>query len=80
MAASLFVDLDSIDLSQTQYDRDAIYAHLPHRYEFMQLDRIICVDAEQQIAIAERQVREDEFWVKGHIPDRPLLQAGKPVA
>lgn len=73
MPASLFLDLDSIDLSQTAYDQDAIYAHLPHRYEFMQLNRIICIDREQQLAVAVREVREDEFWVKGHIPGRPIF-------
>ena len=73
MPASLFLDLDSIDLSKTAFDHDAIYAHLPHRYEFMQLDRIIHIDEERQVAVAVREVREDEFWVKGHIPGRPLV-------
>jgi len=73
MPTSLFLDLDSIDLSQTAYDQDAIYAHLPHRYEFRQLNRIIYIDREQQLAVAVREVREDEFWVKGHIPGRPIF-------
>jgi 3-hydroxyacyl-[acyl-carrier-protein] dehydratase len=73
MAASLFLELDSIDLTKTTVDHDAIYAHLPHRYEFMQLDRIIHIDEMQQLAVAVREVREDEFWVKGHIPGRPIF-------
>lgn len=73
MAATPFVDLSTIDLSQVVADHDAIYRVLPHRYEFAQLDAIVVFDVVNNIAIARRDVRADEFWVRGHIPGRPIL-------
>jgi 3-hydroxyacyl-[acyl-carrier-protein] dehydratase len=73
MAAEPFIDLNTIDLSQCLADKDQIYQRLPHRYEFMQLDKIIWFDKEQGLAVAQRDIREDEFWVKGHIPGRPIF-------
>ncbi len=73
MAATAFLDLNSIDLNRVVATKEEIYRRLPHRYEFMQLDRIVYFDKAQGLAVALREVREDEFWVKGHIPGRPLL-------
>lgn len=73
MAAQPFVDLNSLDLNQVFANREQIYQRLPHRYEFMQLDRVIWFDKEAGLAVAMRKVREDEFWVKGHIPGRPIF-------
>ena len=73
MAATPFIDLSTVDLTQVYADRKAIYELLPHRFEFEQLDAIVAVYPELHIGIARRDVREDEFWVRGHIPGRPLL-------
>jgi 3-hydroxyacyl-[acyl-carrier-protein] dehydratase len=73
MAATPFVDLSTIDLTKVVADHEAIYRRLPHRYEFEQLDSIIWVDMATCTGVARRVVREDEFWVRGHIPGRPLL-------
>lgn len=73
MAASALIDLASLDLTKKLITREQIYEQLPHRFEFMQLDGIIHLDRERLIAVALREVREDEFWVRGHIPGRPLL-------
>ncbi len=73
MASPLFLDLNSIDLSRVLVTKEQIYQRLPHRYEFMQLDGIVHIDVKEQLAVAVRHVREDEFWVKGHIPGRPLM-------
>ena len=73
MAAEPFVDLDALDLTSLCFTREQIYDHLPHRYEFMQLNGIIHFDKEKGIAVGLREVREDEFWVRGHIPGRPLM-------
>lgn len=73
MPTELFVDLNTIDLGAVLASREQIYQQLPHRYEFMQLDRIIWFDRQQGLAVGLREVRPDEFWVRGHIPGRPLL-------
>jgi len=73
MAAQPFIDLNSIDLDKLIATREQIYERLPHRHEFMQLDGIVHLDRELKIGVGLRIVREDEFWVKGHIPGRPLM-------
>ncbi len=73
MPSAPFVDLSALDLNKLVRTREQIYEVLPHRFEFMQLDGIVYVDAEKWLAVAVREVREDEFWVRGHIPGRPLL-------
>jgi 3-hydroxyacyl-[acyl-carrier-protein] dehydratase len=73
MAAEPFVDLTKIDLDHVHADRDAIYDRLPHRFEFTQLDALVHFDRDKQVAVARRIVREDEFWVRGHIPGRPIM-------
>jgi len=73
MAARPFIDLSTLDLTKRCYTKEQIYAHLPHRYEFMQLDGVIHFDPQQWLAVGFREVREDEFWVRGHIPGRPLF-------
>jgi len=73
MAATPFIDLASLDLTQVVADRQAIYEVLPHRYEFAQLDALVWIDRKNNVAVARRDVRSDEFWVRGHIPGRPLL-------
>ena len=67
------IDLSTIDLSKVVITQDEIYQVNPHRYEFKQLDGIVYMDWEGGIGIGIRDLKEDEFWVKGHIPGRPLF-------
>ncbi len=73
MPPPAFLDLSTIDLNRVLITREQIYQKLPHRYEFMQLDGIIHLDLEKKLAVGYRDIREDEWWVKGHIPGRPLF-------
>jgi 3-hydroxyacyl-[acyl-carrier-protein] dehydratase len=69
----LLYDLDKIDLDQVVYTREQIYARLPHRFEFMQLGGIVHVDLSAGVAVAFRDVRPDEWWVRGHVPGNPIF-------
>lgn len=66
-------DLSRIDTSKVIVDRDGIYAVNPHRFEFRQLDGIYVCDHQEGIIAGYRDVRDDEFWVRGHIPGRPIF-------
>ncbi len=66
-------DLSLIDTSKVLVDRDGIYRVNPHRYEFQQLDGICVVDRDKAGLAGFRDVRDDEFWVRGHIPGRPIF-------
>jgi len=73
MVPSLLFDLSSVDLSQTRFSAQEIEQINPHRGDMRLLDGIIHISDDRQQAVAFKQVRDDEFWVPGHIPGRPLL-------
>ena len=73
MARSLLVDLSAIDLDGLALGLEEIRKHNPHRYEMEQLGGVIHLDTDAGRIVAFKDVREDEFWVRGHIPGRPLM-------
>lgn len=73
MPPPALLDLSAIDVSRVIVTREEIYERLPHRYEFMLLDGIVHLDLQNRTAIGFRDIHEDEWWVRGHIPGRPLF-------
>lgn len=45
----------------------------PHRHELALLDGILFEDKESGRAVGYHDVRDDEFWVRGHFPERALM-------
>jgi 3-hydroxyacyl-[acyl-carrier-protein] dehydratase len=68
-----FFDIASIDPNKVIVDQDGIYKVNPHRFEFMQLNGIYHLDHDKGLIVGYRDVRDDEFWVRGHIPGRPIF-------
>ncbi|MHC4473965.1 MAG: 3-hydroxyacyl-ACP dehydratase FabZ family protein [Planctomycetota bacterium] len=66
-------DLDAIDLGQSLVTREGIQDRIPQRHEMSQLDAIHYVDPEEGIAVGSREIGADEWWVRGHIPGRPIF-------
>ena len=54
-------------------DREAIRQVNPQRFEMEQLTAIVYVDPVNHVIVGYKDVRHDEFWVRGHMPDYPLL-------
>jgi len=73
MPREAIFDVARIDTSKLAVTREGIYKVNPHRHEFQQLDGIYFIDHEEKIMAGFRDVREDEFWVRGHIPGRPIF-------
>ncbi len=73
MPPQLFYDISTIDQSSIAATKEQIYEVNPHRFEFQQLDGIFLVDDEKEVIVGFRDIRDDEFWVRGHIPGRPLF-------
>jgi 3-hydroxyacyl-[acyl-carrier-protein] dehydratase len=67
------IEPEKLNFEHPFADRDEIRKVLPQRYEMEQLSAILSVDLEQQRIIAYKDVRPDEFWVRGHMPNYPLL-------
>jgi 3-hydroxyacyl-[acyl-carrier-protein] dehydratase len=73
MPPPLLFDLDQIDLGRIVLTKDRIYELLPHRREFALLDGAFHVDLEVGSLLAFHDVKPGAWWVKGHVPGRPLL-------
>lgn len=54
-------------------DREAIMKIIPHRHEMLMLDGIIEWDPEKKFILGFRDVREGDYWTRGHFPGNPML-------
>ncbi|MGH7214634.1 MAG: 3-hydroxyacyl-ACP dehydratase FabZ family protein [Tepidisphaeraceae bacterium] len=73
MPPQLLYDLSGIDLNRILFDQEAIRALNPQRGLMEHLNAIVYADGPLGRIVGYKEVREDEFWVEGHIPGRPLL-------
>ena len=74
MPPPLLFDLSQIDLTaEPVFDKQAIGRVNPQRFEMQQLDGVLWYDREKFLILGYKDVTEDEFWVRGHIPSRPLM-------
>lgn len=73
MPPELHFDLGLLDFSNVIADQDAIRKVNPQRFEMEQLDAIVYLDQANKIIVGYKDVRYDEFWVRGHMPGYPLM-------
>jgi len=74
MPPPLLIDLESIDLQKVVTPRAEIYGRiLPHAFEFQVLDGVLHVNRDRREIVAFADIRPDAWWVRGHVPGRPLL-------
>jgi len=62
-----------LDLDQPIADIETIRRLNPHRFEMEQLSAILYEDLDNHLCAALKEVRGDEFWVRGHMPGAPLM-------
>lgn len=72
-AAGLLFPLDGFDLNASVADREEIARWIPHRDQMALLDRVVAFSEDKTRVIGLKHVRDDEFWVAGHFPDRPMF-------
>ncbi len=73
MPPKLLMDLSRVKLDRVEAGPEEIRRYNPQRHEFEQLDGIIHFDPDRAIIVGFKDVGADEFWVRGHIPERPLF-------
>ncbi len=73
MPPKLLVDLATIDLETTQFGPDDIRTRNPHRFELELLNDVITYRPDEGIIVGSHRAQEDAFWVRGHIPGRPIF-------
>jgi len=67
------IDPATLDFNKVVADIEAIREKNPQRFEMEQLTAIIYEDTEKHICIGYKDIGEDEFWVRGHMPGMPLM-------
>lgn len=72
---SLMLDLPTlgVDLAARVIDREGIARINPHRHEMSLLDAIVWKSADNRQGVAIWEVKEDEFWCRGHFPGKPMV-------
>lgn len=73
MPPSLLFDISEIDLNKVEFGKDEIMKENPQSFEMSQLDAVNWTDLESLRCVGYKDVTENEFWVRGHIPGRPIM-------
>jgi 3-hydroxyacyl-[acyl-carrier-protein] dehydratase len=74
MPPPLLFDLSKIDLAgKPVFTKDDILKVNPQNYEMQQLDGVLWFDKPNMLVLGYKDVTDKEFWVRGHIPGRPLM-------
>lgn len=73
MATAPLYDLSKLNFASPLFTQDDIRAINPQRFEMEQLTGIIHVDREQHLIVGYKQLTDEEFWIRGHMPDFALM-------
>lgn len=55
------------------HDLDGVQARIPQRHEMGLLHGIFVHDRDDRMAIGFHDAQDTDFWVRGHIPGRPVM-------
>lgn len=73
MPPEQILDPTQVDTSRVLVDREALRKVNPQRFEMEMVDAVVHIDPERHIIVGYKDVRPDEFWVRGHMPGFPLM-------
>ena len=74
MPPVLLFDLSQLDINaEPVFAKEAILQVNPQNYEMQQLDGVLWYDKEKYLVLGYKDVTEKEFWIRGHIPGRPIM-------
>ena len=67
------IDPTALDLNKVLFGIEEIRKGNPQRFEMEQLSAIVHFSPEEMLIVGYKDVGESEFWVRGHMPDYPLM-------
>ncbi len=67
------IDASLYDINKPVASIDEIRKYNSQRFEMEQLTGILYEDPVANAAVGYKLIRDDEFWVRGHMPGQPLL-------
>jgi 3-hydroxyacyl-[acyl-carrier-protein] dehydratase len=71
--SEFYVDPALLDPNQPIADIEAIRELNPQRHEMEQLTAVLYEDVESFTCAGYKDISENEFWVRGHMPGMPLM-------
>jgi 3-hydroxyacyl-[acyl-carrier-protein] dehydratase len=69
----LIIELSKLDFENPVADIEVIRSYNPQRHEMEQLTAVVYEDNEKHICVGYKDITKDEFWVRGHMPNMPLM-------
>jgi 3-hydroxyacyl-[acyl-carrier-protein] dehydratase len=69
----LIIEFDEYDLNHVVGTIDDIRRYNPQRFEMEQLTAIVLEDDVRAICVGYKDLKQDEFWARGHMPGVPLM-------
>ena len=73
VAKDFIVDPSTLDFSNIVADIEQIRKYNPQRFEMEQLTAIVYEDLVRVACVGYKDVTDQEFWVRGHMPGMPLM-------
>ena len=73
MPSPLLFDISSIDLNGVMISAEEVGKLNPQSGDMRHLDHVVWTNADYSQMLGVKLVRDNEFWVPGHVPGRPLL-------
>lgn len=73
MPPKALLDLTRFDLDTLEFGPEEIRLRNPHRFELELLHGVIAFRPDEGLILGEHRTKATDFWVRGHIPGRPLL-------
>jgi 3-hydroxyacyl-[acyl-carrier-protein] dehydratase len=73
MPPPAFADLSKFDLDHLEYGPEEVRKRNPHRFEMELLSGVVAYRPDEDLIIGVVETSPDDFWVRGHIPGRPLF-------
>jgi 3-hydroxyacyl-[acyl-carrier-protein] dehydratase len=70
---SLLYDLSKIDFNHVVADIEEIRRYNPQRFEMEHITAIVFESLEEAVCIGYKDTSMNEFWVRGHMPNMPLM-------
>ena len=65
-------------MAEVLLNQEQIKEIIPHRAPFLLIDEVLSMEVGKKV-VARKYIKEDDFWFKGHFPEKPLTplaQAG----
>jgi len=69
----LILDFSEYDLDRVIADLEEIRRFNPQRHEMEQLTAVCYEDPQRKVCAGYRDLAQDEFWIRGHMPGMPLM-------